>query len=289
MKKPEKEELRSLGIAALSTVVGSVLCALATNLFFVPSHLLSSGFTGLSLLFNYTLGWNLSLVYFLLNVPLFFLVWKMMGRRSLWICIFGTVVFSLAVEFIGRFELPFESDLTTVLLGGAIYGAGVGIILRGGGLTGGMDIISRLLNKYFAVSMGLSALVFNAVLFFIFAFIDGIDIAVLTLAAVIVSTVVNNYVNEGIDKRRALFIVTEKEDEISAAILSEVGRGVTVLDARGAYTGEPNHLVYSVVSSWQVPRIKGIVNRIDPAAFMSVSEVAGVYGKGRGFHRMKEE
>lgn len=289
MKQINKHVWYSIGRTILGVLVGSCLCALATNTFFVPQRMLSSGFTGLALLLNYMLGWNISITYFVINIPLFFLVWKCLGKRSFLLSIIGTLVYSLAVELIPALPVGELSALSNVVLGGAIYGAGVGIILRFGGLTGGTDIIARLLNKYFAVSMGATSLIFNAILFTVFSFFDGIDIAVITLAAVFISTVVNNYVNEGIDRRRSCMIVTDKKEELAKAINHELGRGVTVLDAHGAYTGEAHSALMTILSTWQVPKLRRLVQEIDPHAFIAVTETVGVYGNGRGFQSLGEE
>lgn len=289
MKQISKREWYAIGRTIFAVLIGSLLCALATNTFFIPRRLLSSGFTGLALLFNYLLGWNVSLTYFLLNIPLFYLVIRFLGKRSFVLCIVGTAVFSLVVELVPAIPMGELSDLTTVVLGGLIYGAGVGIILRYGGLTGGMDIIARLLNKHFAISMGASSLVFNAILFTVFSFFDGINIAVLTLAAVFISTIVNNYVNEGIDRRRSCMIITDQKEALSAAIMKELGRGVTLLDAHGAYTGAEHSALMTVLSTWQVPRLRRLILEIDPHAFMTITETVGVYGNGRGFQTMEEE
>lgn len=289
MKQFDKRVWYSIGRTILAVLVGSCLCALAANTFFIPQRMLSNGFTGLSLLLNYLLGWNVSITYFTINIPLFFLVWKCLGKRSFLLSIIGTLVFSLAVELIPSLPVGKLNPLSNIVLGGAIYGAGIGIVLRFGGLTGGTDIIARLLNKYFAVSMGATSLIFNAILFTVFSFFDGVDIAVLTLAAVFISTVVNNYVNEGIDRRRSCMIVTDKTAELAKAINTELGRGATVLDAHGAYTGKEHSALMTILSTWQVPKLRRLVQEIDPHAFMAITETVGVYGNGRGFQSMGEE
>ncbi len=287
MEKASREEVLSSLRILLATTVGCLVSALGTNLFYRPAHLLSGGFTGLSLLLNYHFGWNTSLIYFIINIPLFFLVWFKIGKKSFFYCLYGTVIFSLALELL-NFSIPYESELTTVILGGALNGAGVGLMLRYGGMAGGTDIIAQLLNKYFGISMGIPSLVFNSVLFFIFAFSDGIDIAVLTLATTVIATLANNYVCGGIDKRRAIYIITDQEEVMAHAIMTQVARGVTVLDVRGAYTAEKHAMLYCVISSWQVPKIRRIVRETDPRAFMTVTETIGVYGNGRGFQRINQ-
>ncbi len=289
MSTAKREDFGSILRILLIMTVGSAISALGTNLFYRPLHLLSGGFAGLSLLLNYHFGWNVSLMYFILNIPLFILVWKLISARALWYSIYGTVIFSVALELLQGFEIPYESQLTGVVLGGVMNGAGIGLLLRYGGMAGGTDIIAQILNKYFGVSMGLPNLVFNSVLFTFFAFSDGIDIAVLTLAATVISTIANNYVNDGIDKRRAIFIITNEEQTMAHAIMTQVARGVTVLDARGAYTDEKRSMLYCVISTWQVPRIRRIVREIDPHAFMTVTETVGVFGNGKGFHRINED
>lgn len=266
--------------AMIGTVIGSVLLALGTDLFLLKGQLISGGFSGIALLLNYLLGWNIPLVYFLMNIPLFLLAWKFLNFRSFLLSIFGAIFFSLSVQLFQNLSVPYESTLTMVVLGGALYGLGSGIILRAGGMTGGTDIIGRLLHKFFNLSMPTTALVFNAILFSVFAFLRGLDTAVLTLVVYLVATVVSKAVLEGLDHRRSVTIITNEGEAISRALINRLNRGVSVMEVRGAYTNETHAMLYTVISNWQVARVKSIIREMDPQAFMTITEVQNVYGKG---------
>ena len=173
------------------------------------------------------------------------------------------------------------------MMGGVLTGLGVGLIYRSGASVGGTDIISKILHKYFSVNMATSGLVINAVIVFMSAFIYGIDQAVLTICAMFISSQVNSYVIDGWDHRRAILIVSDKKEELPKALMEKLKRGVTIVDAEGAYTGQEHYLMYCVISKHQLGQLKSVVKQVDPNAFFTIITVNGVYGKGISFFSFK--
>lgn len=288
MHSPDKESALQTARTLAGTALGCLLCGFSMNVFYTPSKLISSGLAGVALLLNYQFGFSTAASNFLMTVPLMILAWIFLGKKMFWCNLYGTALFSLSIQLFSGLRIPFETQLPTVILGGLIYGAGVGIIFRSGGIAGGADIIARILNKYFSVSMATTGMMINAAVLCVFMFISGLDLTVLTLATVFVSTTANHYVNDGIDRRRAALIITEKEEELSAAIFSKIGRGITVFDARGGYTHQSHAVLYCVVSPWQVARLKRTIRAVDPNAFFTITETIGVYGRGHGFHKITD-
>jgi uncharacterized membrane-anchored protein YitT (DUF2179 family) len=270
------------------TTLGSLLCGFSMNAFYVPGNLINSGLSGVTLLLNYQFGLPLGITNFTLTIPLMILAWFFLGKRLFFLNLYGTVVFSLSMEIFTGISIPFNSTLPTVVLGGLIYGIGLGTIYRSGGIAGGVDIIARILNKYYDISMATTSLVFNTIVIVIFMFIKGLDLTVLTLITAFISSKADEYVLNGLDRRRAIFIITEHKDELAQAILSQVGRGITILPAEGAYTHQEHAVLYCVVSPWQVGRLKRIIRSVDPGAFFTITETVGVYGRGHGFHKIAD-
>ncbi len=284
----QKDQVRGFAVAMGGTLLGSCFCGIAINFFYNPSHLLSGGFPAIAQLLNFQFGWSLSITNFIITIPLLILAWFLLSPRLCVYDLFGTAMFSLAIEIFSWFPAPEISEMTSMILGGLLYGTGCGIILRSGGLAGGNDILCRIMNKYFSINLGTTGLIVNATTLTAYLFMSNIDLVVLTLVAVFISAQANNFVNHGIDHRRAVMIITNKEAEISQAIMSQMERGVTVFDARGAYTHDTRSVLYCVISAMQVAPLKRIIRSIDPNAFFTITEAQTVYGRGKGFHKVTE-
>ncbi len=278
------KQVKSTLYVILSILTGSFLCALSLNVFYIPGQLLSGGATGVALLLHYQFGWSTALMVVLINIPLFLLSWKLVSRDFFVYSLVGTAVFSVMVELTKDLRLAYDSRLTTVALGGILNGLGIGVAFRAGASFGGSDIISKILHKYFSFNMAAAGLVVNAGIVFFSIFIFGLDLAVLTLAAMFISSKVTSYVIEGMRYKRAVFIITGKDTDMAAAILAKIHRGVTVLEARGAYTGQSKSMLYCVISKRQVAPLRQIVKDTDPQAFVTVAEASQVYGYGNGFY-----
>ena len=288
MNTPDKESVKQVIRILTGTALGCLLCGFSINAVYVPSKLINSGLAGLALLLNYQFGLPTGLMNFALTVPMMALAWIFLGKRHFLYNLYGTFLFSFSIDIFSGLHIPFDGVLPTVILGGLLYGIGLGIIYRSGGIAGGVDILARILNKYFDVSMATTSLLFNTVVLTVFMFVSGVDLAVLTLATAFVATKANDYVNTGLDRRRAVLIITEKEGELCQVILSQIGRGITIFNAHGAYTHQPHSVLYCVVSPWQVGRLKRIIRSVDPGAFFTITETIGVYGRGHGFHKITE-
>lgn len=288
MIKLEKSSVAQTARILLCTALGSLLCGFSMNAFYIPGKLINSGLAGVALLLNYQFGWPPGITNFALTIPLMILAWIFLGKKLFLYNLYGTFVFSIAMDIFSGIHIPFDSALPTVVLGGLIYGVGLGTIYRNGGIAGGVDIISRILNKYFDISMATTGLIFNTLVLTVFMFIKGLDLTVLTLITAFISSKANEYVLNGLDRRRAVFIITEKKDELSQVILSQIGRGITILPGEGAYTHQKHSVLYCVVSPWQIGRLKRIIRSIDPSAFFTITETVGVYGRGHGFHKISE-
>lgn len=265
----------------IAIIVGSAIMGFGINSFNIPNHLAEGGITGISILIKLLFpAVDQGIVFFALNIPLFFLGWKILGRTSFIYTILGTV--SLSV-FLSLFEhtlpLPMEDRLLASLYAGVAVGVGLGIIFRYGGTTGGVDIIARLLQKYWGVSMGRTLflgdiLVIGASLIYL-----NLESAMYTLVVVFIAARVIDFFQDGAYAGKALTIISDKAEEISKQIL-EFGRGVTLLSGKGAFSGAEKQVVYVVISRNEVMRFKNIVQEIDPHAFLIVNDVHEVLGEG---------
>jgi uncharacterized membrane-anchored protein YitT (DUF2179 family) len=265
----------------LAIIIGTAIMAFGINTFNIPNNLAEGGITGISILIKLLIpSIDQGMVYFLLNVPLFFLGWKVLGRTAFLYTIIGTVSLSLFLSLLdGIWEHPMDDRLLASLYAGVTIGAGLGLIFRYGGTTGGVDIIARLLQKYMGVSMGRTLffgdmLVISASLVYL-----NVESAMYTLVCVFIAARVIDFFQDGAYAGKALTIISDHADQIAKEIL-ELGRGVTILSGKGAFSGADKQVVYVVVSRNEVVRYKNIVQEIDPHAFVIVNDVHEVLGEG---------
>ncbi|KMZ41184.1 MULTISPECIES: YitT family protein [Bacillales] len=265
----------------IAIIIGSAIMGFGINAFNIPNHLAEGGITGISILIKLLVPVvDQGIVFFVLNVPLFFLGWKILGRTSFFYTILGTVSLSVFLSlFDGVLPLPMKDRLLASLYAGVAVGVGLGIIFRYGGTTGGVDIIARLLQKYMGISMGRTLffgdiLVIGASLVYL-----NLESAMYTLVVVFIAARVIDFFQDGAYAGKALTIISNEADSISKHIL-DVGRGVTLLAGKGAYSGEEKKVIYVVVSRNEVMRFKTIVQEIDPHAFVIVNDVHEVLGEG---------
>jgi len=265
----------------IAIIVGTAIMGFGINSFNIPNHLAEGGITGISILIKLLFpAVDQGIVFFALNIPLFILGWKILGRTSFIYTILGTVSLSVFLSvFDGVLPLPMDDRLLASLYAGVAVGIGLGIIFRYGGTTGGVDIIARMLQKYWGVSMG-RTLFFSDILVICASLIYlNLESAMYTLVAVFLAARVIDFFQDGAYAGKALTIISDRAEEISKQIL-ELGRGVTLLSGKGAFSGAEKQIVYVVVSRNEVMRYKNIIQEIDPHAFLIVNDVHEVLGEG---------
>ncbi|WNS74014.1 YitT family protein [Bacillus sp. DTU_2020_1000418_1_SI_GHA_SEK_038] len=252
--------------------------------FNMQNNLSEGGFTGITLLLYFLFKWDPSYTNLLLNIPLFFIGWKLLGKQSFLYTILGTVSVSVFLWIFQRnqIHMPLNEDLTlAALFAGVFIGIGLGIIFRFGGTTGGVDIIARLVNKYAGISMGRTMFIFDAaVITLSLIFYLSYQEAMYTLVAVFVGARVIDFMQEGAYSARGAMIISDLNDEIAEKIMTEMERGVTVLRGYGSFTKKDREVLYCVVGKNEIIRLKNVVNSVDPHAFVSVTVVHDVLGEG---------
>jgi uncharacterized membrane-anchored protein YitT (DUF2179 family) len=279
--KPISQKFKQVSWNLLLICVGSALCAVAVNGILIPKEFLSAGFTGLALVIHYLVpAMGVSWIYILLNVPLFLLGWSYVGRRFFLYSIAGMVIFSAALQWV-TISIQVQDKMLSALLAGIISGTGGGIILRSLGSAGGLDILSVILLKRFSIRLGSSILAFNAVLLGTAVFLTSIDRVLYTLVFVYVTSHGVTLVVTGLSKRHALFVISPRWKEISRRILEEprLGGGITILPGEGGYTGKEEKILYAIIAFRDLFRVKQIIKRLDPQAFLVVTDTLEVEGQ----------
>lgn len=264
----------NLGLLTL----GSLLCAIAINGILIPHRFVSGGVTGLALVVHYLFPvLSVALVYSLANIPLFIAGWFFISRRFFIYSLIGTILFAGAVALVDV-AVPVEDTLLAAILAGLIQGTGSGIILKSHGSAGGTDILSVILLQRFSIRLGTTVLGFNVVVLSAAAFFFSLEEALYTMIYLYVSARIVDLVVTGLSQRKAIFIISPDWERISARILREIHRGVTILRGEGAYAGREQRILYTVMTFQEVANLKQIVRKEDPQAFVVVSDTTEVMG-----------
>lgn len=271
-----KHHIKNIFFIAL----GAFIFSFGLNYFIIANQLGEGGFTGIALLLNYIFDWPVGLTILVLNIPLFIVGWIKLGRNSMIYTIIGTTLLSLFISLTKNLQSPLEDQLLVSLYAGVTIGLGLGIIFRHGGTTGGVDLIARLVNKYYGISMGRTMFTLDAIIITISALYLGKERAMYTLIVVFLGSRVIDFVQEGAYAAKAATIISDHAPEIASRIMNEMGRGATLLKGKGGYTGSDKEVLYCVVSRTELTRLKMLVQSIDNKAFIVVNDVHDVLGEG---------
>ncbi|MEN6480476.1 MAG: YitT family protein [Anaerolineales bacterium] len=262
--------------------IGAVLVGCAADLFFIPNKLASGGVVGIATMLYHTLGLPVGAMTLVMNIPLLIAaaVWGG-GAKSVVRTLYALGVMSFTIDALAPYLPAVTRDpLLYAVYGGVMDGLGVGLVFRFGGTTGGVDIVANLLNRWRGVRLGTTILVANILILSGAAAIFGVELAMYALLVIIVSSRVVDLVQEGLAEMRSTFIVSSEAEEIARAINTRLVRGVTILEARGAYTGREQPVLLCAISQSEIVRLKKLVREIDPEAFLIVSPANEVLGAG---------
>lgn len=268
----------------LGIIVGAAIFSFGFVHFNMQHQLGEGGFSGITLILYFTLNLDPALWNIILNIPMFILGWKILGRRAFYYTILGTVSVSVFIKIFKTYEIQMnmQDDMLLVsLFAGVFVGAGLGIVFRYGGTTGGADILVRIANKYLGWSMGKTMFGLDVVVILLswITFLNERSM-MYTLVAVYVGGRVIDLVQEGANAAKGALIISEKSDEIADFITEKMERGVTIFDAHGHYTKAHKDVIYCVVPRNELVRLKSIAHSIDPHSFVSIIDVRDVSGEG---------
>jgi len=274
------KSLRDYGLITL----GGLLQALAIRLFLVPSNLVNGGVSGLAQLINHYTGLPIGVMTLVGNIPLLLVGWRYLGgRRFTMRTIFAVVLSSaftdLLVYVLPKHGVTFDLVLNT-LFGGIISGFGYGLVYMGQGTSGGTDILARILRHYRGISLSASYMITDSAIMFLAGLSFSWTNALYALVMLYVSGIAAEAMMSGSNVLRSVVIITDKPDDVADEILRALERGVTVIPAKGAYTGVERIILFCVVTRSEVNQVKALVRETDPDAFMVIGEAHEVFGEG---------
>ena len=260
--------------------IACIIMAFNTNYFYLGNKLAQGGVSGLSLIIHYVTDIDISYIYLALNIPLIIIAYIFIGKDFVFKTLFATIILTIFLKIFGSFRGPIDDILMASIFGGGINGIAIGIIFYAGGSSGGTDIIAKIINQHYGVAIGKILLTIDFIILSMVAFIFGKVIFMYTLISLLVSSKMIDIIQEGIYSAKGVTIITNKVEELRKKIMEDTGRGITLINAKGAYTQKEIGMLYCVVGKYQLMKVKNIVKEIDPTAFMIVNQVHEVIGKG---------
>jgi len=269
-------------------IAGTALYAFGLQYFIIPNLLMEGGVTGVAVLLNYALSLPVSLTSLLINLPLFILGWRRLGKGAMIYTFAGTVLLSfflwIAETAVSRgWLIPFRSEhdfILVVLYAGVTLGIGLGLVFRAGGTTGGVDIIARILHRARGWSMGQIILSMDVLILGVSLLFIPKEKVLYTIVSVFIASRIIDFIQEGAYAAKAFTILSRDPEMLAKNITIELDRGVTLMPAVGAFSGEHKHVVYCVVSRFEIGKLKSLVRQHDRRAFIVINDVHDVLGEG---------
>jgi len=260
----------------LAAVASAILSAICFNLFMIPHQLLSGGMSGLSMLISYITGWDVSLLYMALNAPV--LIWGLItvGRKFILLSVVSVVLTSLFLRWLPA--VPVAEDLIlNAVTGGVLLGIGTGLAMRSGGSTGGFDILGYILTRKRDFPLGAILFVMNGIVIVALGYYEqNWDLALYSLLSIYITVKIVDAIHIR-HVKVTVFVVTRKKD-ILLPKMSKLQRGITVLQTEGAFTKQPQHMLMTVITRYELNDVQAILRQWDPQAFVNIVETTGVMG-----------
>ncbi|KIL38579.1 hypothetical protein SD70_25555 [Gordoniibacillus kamchatkensis] len=268
---------RAFDVAVI--VIGALLVAAGFNLFLIPHQLLSGGISGVAMIVGYFTGWNISLMYLLLNMPI--MIWGLvaMGKRFILYSVISVLLTFIFMQWVPTVMAVKDAILGSVF-GGVLVGIGAGITLRIGGSTGGFDIVGSVLTRTRDFPLGSVLFAFNGIVIVLLGYFkSNWDLALYSMLAIFISSKVVDTIHIRHIKVTA-FIVTKKRAEMAERLL-HIPRGCTVIKTEGAFTQSQHDMLMTVTTRYELAELKKIIRAVDSKAFVNIVETVAVWGEFR--------
>ena len=270
-------------------ILGTLIMGFSFSIFLEPNNISVGGFSALAMILNTLLAQvgitviPTSAIYFILNIGLYLLAFKTLGKKFAIKSLLGIVSFSLGMELFSMLQISITYELLiSAVFGGAIMGVGVGFVVRFGGSTGGSDMIGSIVrSKNKNASIGSIMILVDLIIIALslFVFTNGFELLPYTITALLFSMYITDFINDGYKEVRAFNIVTNKPMEISNAIMEQLSRGCSCTSAKGMHSNSDKTIIICLISKYQTSQLKSIIKEIDPSAFVYTTKVSEVLGE----------
>ena len=259
-------------------IIGALIFAYGLEAFLVPNKVIDGGVTGISLILEELTHINFSIFLVVLNVPFLFIGYKQIGKSFTFQSLFGIILAALFTELFHNVQPVTDQPLLAAIFGGIVLGLGVGLVLRNNGALDGTEILATLISSKGSFSVGQIVMFFNVFILGSAGFVFSINSTSYSLIAYYIAFRMIDIVVVGMNESKAVWIISDEYEEISAAIRDRLGRTVTFFHGEGGYSGETRKIIYCVITRLEEAKLKAIVRNFDPSAFLAMSDISDVRG-----------
>jgi yitT family protein len=290
--KPKFPITPSFIIELIMIALGSAIYGLSINMISIPNQLTDGGLSGISLLLFHWWKVNLGFSTIILNIPLILIGFRFLGKKLMIETLWGTICLAFFLNFWRLIpiinQLNLEHDLLLAAISaGLLSGLGLGIVFRYNGTIGGSDIIARILQQEKDIKSGKTFFIIDVIVLVLSLSYIDIRHIMYTLIASYIATTLIDIVQQGGNKAKAVFIISDKYEEIAKMIDLELDRGFSFLNGEGGFDRSQKHIIYCIVANYEIQAVKAIVLREDPKAFMTIFDANEALGEGMSYNRKK--
>ena len=266
----------------VSVILGMILCAFSYNLFLLPNDIVFGGLSGISIILSKYFDIIPSLFIFLSSLFIAIFSYALLGKETTIRALIGSSFYALFVELTSGINnyitIPNDDMLLLSIFGGVLYGAGLGLVMRGGFTAGGTDSITNIVSKYLKIPTGSAMIIVEGVIVVIGAFVFGISNLLYAIIILFLITALVDKVMLGISDKKAFYIITHKKKEVSDYVINDLGHTITVFSARGGFTKRRVYVLFTVVPTREYYKLKEGIQLIDSDSFFTAIDAYEVLG-----------
>lgn len=271
-----KKELRSYVLI----LIGVLILGISYNAFLLPAKLAAGGVVGISTILFELYNWNPTIVQLIINIPLFFFGYLLLGKSFSVKTLVGTIMLPLFIGATANISFGVQDPMLASIYGGILTGVGLGLVFRGNGSTGGTTIIGQLLKKYFRISSGFAQLLIDAVVVIAAMFVFNLELALYAMIAIFITSKVIDLVQLRTSSSKMVLIITDQEEKVKQLIHEEINRGLTKIWSEGGYSKQPKALLFSVLEQSEAVYLKELLQAEYMDSFVIFLNASDIMGRG---------
>lgn len=256
-----------------------ILLTIGVNNFLAPHQIAAGGLTGLAIILEKLIGIDRSIVVMVFNMGILVITFIFLGREIFLNTVIGAILLPIILGLVPHYMLV-QDVMLSVIFGSVIFGIGVAILFANRASSGGTSIPPLILKKYFGMNTAIGLLITDSIIVTLSAFVFGLESFFYAIFSIIITSATMNYLETGLNRKKMMLIISEKQEEILNAILHEVQKGVTIVPAKGGYSKNEKEMLMVTLNTSDFAKTKDIIDKYDKDAFVIINNVADVHGLG---------
>ena len=271
------KNIKNIFIDIIFLTLGAIIASFAIELILKPNNILDGGVVGISMIISHITKIKLGVLTFIINIPFLILGYKELGKNFLLKTSYSMLCFSIFVSIFEKYDVITSDKLLATAFGGVILGIGVGLVLKFGGCLDGTEILAILISKKTSISIGQFVLFCNIGIYGVAGLLFGLESTMYSLLTYFLTSKVMDFIEEGLNKAKAVMIITEDYEAMAKAIYDNLGRTVTIINGNGLISGE-KYVLYCVITRVEISELKKVIKEQDVSAFITISDVSEILG-----------